>query len=89
MKFLSVLGLVCLLSCGWTVKDIDVITSIEKQGYTNIAIIARHNYWIDAKGCSSDNSVAHVLSATSPTGRMVVIIACSGVPFEGVTMRVK
>jgi hypothetical protein len=89
MKILSVLGLVCLLSCGWAVKDVDVITSIEKQGYTNVAIITRYNYWIEAKGCSSDNSVAHVLSATSPTGRTVVIIACSGIPFEGVTIRVK
>jgi hypothetical protein len=73
----------CAASC---VDDSNVINAVEKAGYANAEILAKH-YVSTFFGCSKDDAAAFEVIATNANKQRVKFIACAGWPFKGVTIR--
>lgn len=86
---LAVVGLIFGLSVGYMVSEADTIRATVKQGYQDIQIKERHNFFADYHGCGNDDDVAFEARAKNPKGEEVDIIICAGWPFKGVTVRTK
>jgi hypothetical protein len=80
-----------LASCarGALVNDSDAQRAATTLGFTNPAIVHSTWFWPGLEGCDSGDAKAVTLDATNPTGQQVQVVACSGWPLKGWTVRVK
>ena len=80
-------GLILLAGNGCMVSEKETIRAAEKQGYQDVQIKERHNFFSGWHGCGSSDSAAFKAKAKNPRGDDVDIIICAGWPFKGVTVR--
>ena len=88
MKIILGVIAVLLVSCGVFVQDGATVRAVEKQGYSNVAINAKHIVFPEWCGCAKGDDAAYDMTATNPAGVQVNIIACAGI-LKGVTVRTK
>lgn len=74
---------------GGCVSQVKSIKATEKQGYRNVTVTERHNFFPGWHGCDDKDAAAFEARAVNPAGQEVDIIICAGWPFKGVTVRTK
>lgn len=88
MKTVFVVMALLFASCGAWVRDDATVRAVEKQGYSNVTINAKHIVFPEWCGCAKGDDAAYDMTATNPAGVQVNIIACAGV-LKGVTVRTR
>jgi hypothetical protein len=82
------LGVLFLLfGCGVFVSDAEVLSAIERAGYTKPTIISKHEFAPGFHGCGGDDVAAYDIEATNAQHKKVTFLACAGWPFKNVTIR--
>lgn len=64
------------------------LTALEKQGYSNVEIVDRANYFVWLRGGGMSDVTRFTCSAINPAGKDVTdIYVFCGWPFKGTTVR--
>jgi prepilin-type N-terminal cleavage/methylation domain-containing protein len=74
---------------GYLVNDSNTIRAVEKQGYSNVAIVKKHPVFAFFFGGDRGDAAVYEMTATNPAGKSTDIIASTGWLFKGVTVRTK
>lgn len=84
------IGAALSLGRGLIVDPATAIHAAEVSGYSDVKVTERDWFLVGFAGCDSGDAAGFHLSATNPAGQHVDdVIACSGWPFKGMTLRVK
>lgn len=74
---------------GAFVDESVAVTSLEKQGYTDIKIIDHDWFLVGWKGCDEKDAAKFTAIAKNPIGNEVEVFICTGWFFKGATIRTK
>lgn len=89
VAFVTIVILIIALGSGFMVNDKNIISAVEKQGYSNLVIIKKHCLFASLFGGSSGDAAVYDMNATNPVGKNTDIIVSTGWLFKGVTVRTK
>ena len=85
--FVLIAATTAMMGCGTFVHEENVARAVEKQGYKEVRIIAKHIFFVGWRGCGWDDEAAFEASAVNSAGQRVDLTICAGWPFKGVTVR--
>ncbi len=83
----AVIAIATTAGCGTFVGEGYVAQAVEKQGYKNVRITAKHIFFVSWHGCGKDDNAAFEATAVNANGQQVDLTVCAGWPFKGVTVR--
>ena len=74
---------------GIYVSQENVVSAVEKQGYSEVVVNDKDVFFVSSWGgeCGDKDDALFEITAINPVGNKVEIIACSGWPWKGVTIR--
>ncbi len=69
------------------VADGDAVRAAEAQGFSDVRIVRRHNFFASLKGCGGDDRVAFEVRGANAAGGQADVLVCCGDWFKGCTIR--
>ena len=85
----SIVLIVASCSRGALVNPADSIRAASALGFSEATVVRSTWLFPVFSGCDGGDALAVTLDATNPVGQQTQVIACSGWPFKGWTVRVK
>jgi len=87
MKKFIFIFVLFISSCGALVDEQVAVNALQNAGFTNIKITDKDYILYAFRGCSEDDSVIFMATATNPAKKKVEVSVCAGWPFKGATVR--
>ena len=63
------------------------VSLLEVQGFSDVRLLERNNFFAPFHGCSKDDTTHYVFAATNVAGRQVHVQVCQGWPLRGPHIR--
>ncbi|MDO8559226.1 MAG: hypothetical protein Q7R84_02735 [bacterium] len=77
-------------ACSGNLVDEDIaVKALEIQGFSDITIIEKDNWFIGFKGGGREDVVKFTAVATNPAGKKVEVDVFAGWPWKGATIRTR